>query len=71
MDKIRTDDDCTSSFRSRADRCNPVQSTRTQHTQTHDLTQAAATAGAMQRLQHIHYIILSIMGCIDEQNKNR
>jgi hypothetical protein len=43
----------------------------TQHTQTHDLTQAAATAGAMQRMQHIHYIILSIMGCIDEQNKNR
>jgi hypothetical protein len=42
-----------------------------QHTQTHDLTQAAATAGAMQRMQHIHYIILSIMGCIDEQNKNR
>jgi hypothetical protein len=29
-----------------------------QHTQTHDLTQAAATAGAMQRMQHIHYITL-------------
>jgi hypothetical protein len=45
-----------------------------QHTQTHDLTQTvatAATAGVMQRLQHIHYIILSIMGYIDEQNKNR